>query len=105
MENKSANSGQGNFFNGFLLGLLVGAFVVFVLGTKKGKKLLKAISEKGLDDISNILDGVDKEEDLDEVYEEEQKIAPKRKFLVKEKSIEEKAKPKRFFRGISRHLN
>ena len=105
-NNPTEGSGQGNnFFGGFLLGLLVGGFLVFVLGTKKGKRLLKVISEEGLDNISNILEEADKTEDLDEVNEEEEEIAPKRKVIIKERSVEEKAKPRRFFRGISRHLN
>lgn len=104
MENKTIDSGQGKFFNGFLLGLLVGGFLVFVLGTKKGKRLLKVISEEGLDNISNILEEADKTEDLDDVNEEK-KDALKRKVIIKKKSVEEKTKPRRFFRGISRHLN
>mgnify|MGYP001588353409 CR=1 FL=1 len=67
-----------SFFGGFLLGLLVGAAVVFLLGTKKGKRLLKAISEEGIDNISNILDEASKTEDLDEEIEK-----PKKEFVQK----------------------
>ena len=107
-NNPSAGSGQNNnFFSGFLLGLLVGAAVVFLLATKKGKKLLKVISEEGIDNISNILDEASKTEDLDEVAEEEKQ---KENFTSK-KDLNFKAKPidrpkvRRFFRGISRHVN
>lgn len=119
VDNNPTNSpGQsGKFFNGFLLGFIIGGVSVFLLGTKKGKKLLKAISEEGIDSISNILEEADKSVDLDEVIEEEEPsftkategqredIAPKKEFVIKEKSIEEKPKVRRFFRGISRHVN
>jgi len=101
-NNLSTNSGHGNnFFSGFLLGILVGGFVVFLLGTKKGKKLLKTISEEGLDNLSNVLEKAETTADLEEVYEEEE-TAPKKQVTLK-KDIDDK--PKRFFRGISRHSN
>lgn len=99
MEDQN-NSGQGKFFNGFLLGLLVGAFVVLVLGTKKGKRLLKAISEKGLDNFSNILEEANEKEGQEE--KPKKVFTPKREFTIKERSVEEKPKIRRFFRGISR---
>lgn len=105
MENNNNNNSGNNFFSGFLIGALVGAAVVFLLGTKKGKKLLKAISEGGQDNISNILEEASKTEDSDETYEEEtEDIVPKREFAIKAKSVE-KPKARRFFRGISRRLN
>lgn len=96
MDNNNQN--EGKFLSGFLLGLLVGGFVVFLLGTKKGKKLLKAISEDGIDNISNI---------LDEAKPPFAKASEgrRREFIVKESSIEEKPKVRRFFRGISRRVN
>ncbi len=105
-NNNSTTSGQqGNFFSGFLLGALVGAAVVFLLGTKKGKKLLKAISEEGIDNISNILEEASKTEDLDQAVEEEkEEILPKREFAIRERPID-RPKVRRFFRGISRHVN
>ncbi len=96
-NNKSGN----NFFSVFLLGVLVGAAVVFLLGTKKGKRLLKAISEEGAENISNILEKVDKSVNLDEVSETSEELNSQEEISI------EKTKPKarRFFRGISRHLN
>src|SRR3989344_4619720 len=39
---------QGNFFwFGFFLGGLIGAFIIFILGTKEGKKLAEKLEEKG----------------------------------------------------------
>lgn len=107
------NQNEGKFLSGFLLGLLVGGFVVFLLGTKKGKKLLKAISEDGVDNIFNILDEANRPEDfqdeeLDEIVEKPSFVkAPvgRREFAVKDRSIQEKPKARRFFRGISRRVN
>jgi len=116
MDNNN-NSG-GKFFNGFLLGMLVGAAVVFLLGTKKGKRLLKAISEEGIDNISDILDRAEKTEDLDEVSTDTPStslramvdpLSPKAsdghgKSEGQKKNFE-KPKVRRFFRGISRRVN
>ena len=102
--NNDTNKSSGNFFSGFLLGALIGAAVVFFLGTKKGKRILKTISEEGLDNISNILEKAEKEVNLDEVYEKEENVVPKKQAVIEE-TIEQKPKARRFFRGISRHLN
>lgn len=108
-NNPTAGSGQANnFFSGFLLGALVGAAIVFLLGTKKGKRIWKAISEGGVDNISNLLDEADKSIDLDEVVEKEKprkEFVQKRELAIKERPVEEKPKVKRFFRGISRRVN
>lgn len=103
MENN--NHQDGKFFNGFLLGFVVGAAVVFLLATKRGKKLLKRISEGGLENINDFLDKVDKEDSLEEVIEEdEEEIAPPK--IIAESPIEEfKPKAKRLFRGIPRRVN
>lgn len=93
---KEEKNNSSNFFSGFLLGVVVGAAVVFLLGTKKGKRLLKAISEEGLGNISNILEEVDETQ--------RKNFAPKRKIILRE-AAEEKPRVRRFFRGISRHVN
>jgi len=106
MDNNNQNNGK--FFSGFLIGFIVGAAVVFFLGTKKGKRLLKTISEKGINNISNLLEKADKAEDLDKILEEKKPkkdFTPKREFAVREMATEEKPKVRRFFRGISRHIN
>lgn len=56
----SENNRDGKFMFGFFLGGLVGALIIFFLGTKEGKKLEKIIEHKGKD----VLD------DLDEKLEE-----------------------------------
>jgi hypothetical protein len=100
------NKSGGNFPGGFLFGILIGAAIVFLLGTEKGKKILKTISEGGMDNLNNLLEKAGKETDLDEVYEEEEgeEVVPETKFIAKE-TVEEKPRVRRFFKGISRHLN
>ncbi|KKS45079.1 hypothetical protein A3J20_01065 [Candidatus Gottesmanbacteria bacterium RIFCSPLOWO2_02_FULL_42_29] len=41
------NSKPGNFWFGFFIGGLVGAFTIFLLGTKEGKRLAEKLREKG----------------------------------------------------------
>ncbi len=45
----------GRFSDGFLTGIIVGAAGFFLLGTEKGKKILKAISEEGGPELSKFL--------------------------------------------------
>jgi len=103
MENNNSRSGN-NFFSGFLLGALIGAGIVFLLGTKKGKKILKAISEEGAGNISNILDKINKSVDMpDESLEEEGMLSEN--LSSKENVVKDKPKIRRFFRGISKRVN
>lgn len=104
MDNNNNKSGN-SFFNGFLLGILVGAAAVFLLGTEKGKRLLKAISEEDIGNISNILKEAEDVTKPDEVHKTSQRITPKRETIVKKEYLESKPKVRRFFRGVSRHLN
>lgn len=48
------NNGGSGFLNGFLLGLVAGAGIVFLLGTKRGKELVDEFSEKGLSALDDI---------------------------------------------------
>lgn len=59
----------GGFFNGFLWGAVLGAGVVFLVGTKRGKKLLNTLTQEGLEGVSELSDVMD---DLsnDKDYEE-----------------------------------
>lgn len=69
------NGSRGGFFNGFLVGFILGAAVVFLLVTKKGKKLLKTLTEEGLDKVSNIEELL---EEKDEESEVQKVIKPKK---------------------------
>lgn len=61
------NSGGNRFFDGFLWGLIIGGGLVFLFGTKRGKRIIKMISEEGFENISELLENqIDKEEDLED---------------------------------------
>ena len=75
----------GGFLAGFFWGVVIGAALVFLLGTKKGKRLLKVISEEGLE-LSELF-GADEVEEFEEKVED---TPPKKKA----------ANVRRFFRGI-----
>lgn len=49
--------------NGFLWGAILGGGVVFLLGTKRGQKLLKRVTEEGLEGISQIEELVEEDEE------------------------------------------
>lgn len=82
------NSNQGHsggFFSGFLWGALLGAGAVLLLNTKKGKKLLKSLTDEGADGLSNL------EEFIADVVEEHEG----QKSVPQEKKAEAKKPPKR----------
>lgn len=106
MENN--NKSGNNFFSGFLLGALIGAAIALLFTTKKGKKILKAISEEGEGKISSILNKLEDSVDLeDESLEDaETEIAVPKREIAKKVIVQEKPKTgRRFFRGVSRHVN
>ena len=45
---------HGRFSDGMLLGMLIGGAAVFLLGTKRGNKILKTITEDGLAGLSEV---------------------------------------------------
>ncbi len=93
------NENGGKFLNGFLWGALLGGGVVFLLGTKKGKKLLKTITEEGLDGIAGLEDFVE-----DEVDEYEEPVVVKSKPKEPSKTVETQdevvSSTRRLFKGI-----
>lgn len=79
------NNRNGGFLAGFFWGVVIGTALVFFLGTKRGRRLLKVISEEGLE-LSELL-GADELEEFEEKVED---TPPKKKA----------ANARRFFRGI-----
>lgn len=49
------NNNNSKFRDGFLLGAVLGGILVFALGTEKGRKLVKVITEEGMDGFDNVL--------------------------------------------------
>lgn len=87
------NNSSSHFGSGFFIGSLIGAGAVFLLGTKKGKKLLKALTEEGLDSISEMSGVFEEIEDEDGAVH--QKISPKKieKKIVKKINQIKKSEP------------
>lgn len=81
------NNGQGGFLPGFLIGLIIGGGAIFLLGTERGKKLLKKITEEGLDNFGEIKDLI---EDEVEEYQNEQEADSKPKNTTSEEVVEHK---------------
>lgn len=50
MDNRNAHTSGG----GFLLGVLIGVLIALLFTTKKGRRILKSLTEEGMDKISNI---------------------------------------------------
>lgn len=101
------NHGNG-FFSGFLLGLMVGAGLVFLFGTSRGKKVLQMLLDQVEENtaISELLEmpededeyiGVEAEEDPEEVVKEV-------KHTVEQKPQRAVAKVKRFFKGAPKKM-
>jgi len=91
-KNHNQHTHGGGMGNGFLLGVIVGAALVFLFATKKGKKILKMLSENGFEGIAELTDMLSEDEDeFEENYTSEGEVG---------ESVA--AKPKRFFRGIKR---
>ena len=96
-QNNHHNHSSNGFGNGFLMGVIVGAAIVFFLFTKRGKQLLKVISEEGIEGIEEFKDLLDSDEE-EEAYEDH----PAEKVLAKtEEAVSTfKKGAKRFFRGV-----
>ena len=104
------NNHSNRFFDGFLWGAIIGGGLVFLLSTKKGKKILKTITEEGVEGLSEILEAQMDEGDLEEELEEG-KESPEEPVLKgngvsknsqsKESQEEVKSPRKRFFRKKS----
>lgn len=85
------NNSGGGFSHGFLLGVILGGGIVFLLGTDKGKKLLKTITEEGLEGIADLEDFVE-----DEASEYEEQVPQP----SSEDNKETTSTTRRLFRGI-----
>lgn len=77
-QDKHHEHSGGKFFNGLLFGALIGAGAFYLLGTEKGKKILKTVTELGLDGITEVDDMVD--EEMDGEMEEEELTKPGKKI-------------------------
>ncbi|MBU2632552.1 YtxH domain-containing protein [Patescibacteria group bacterium] len=98
MNNNCHRPHGGNFINGFVFGLIMGAALVFLFGTKKGKKLLQILSEEKLEDFKEFLDKMEDDEFDEEKDNPEQILNNELKTDVNSSQ----KKKRRFFKGIRR---
>jgi gas vesicle protein len=89
---------HGHFSSGFLLGAIIGAAIVFLLATEKGKKLLKLLTDEGFKNISELIEESELEEDILEEVEPVEEVVENPKDLGEEGST--KKPKKRFFRRV-----
>lgn len=95
------NHGGGG--NGFLFGVIVGAALVFLLATKKGKQILKALTEGGFEGVSELSELLSDAEDDSEYEDEYAAEGPQA-----EQATPQEVRPaaahhiKRLFRGVKR---
>ena len=55
---RNNQSGGNTFIAGLFTGAILGGAAVFLLGTKKGNKVLKLLTEEGLDSLSHMSEKV-----------------------------------------------
>lgn len=65
--------GGGRFSDGFLLGLIIGGGLVLLFTTKKGNKILKVVTDEGLDGLGKFIEEAG--ESVDE-YVEKKNVEP-----------------------------
>ncbi len=85
--------------SGFLWGAILGGGVVFLLGTKRGKKLLKKVTEEGLEGISQIEELVEEGNDEEKATEQHSNGELKNHESVVGKITKS---TKRLFKGIQK---
>lgn len=93
--------------NGFFLGVIFGAALFYLLGTKSGRKILKELSGKGL----NVLEELSNTRDFEFIPEEEDEYEEENEGVLNLKNDKENIEPvkngqsslkKRLFKGIKR---
>lgn len=90
------NNGGSRFFDGFLLGLIIGALAVYLFGTKSGKRLVKKFSEEGISGFEDLLENYNSD---DESFDTEVQVKEKEE---KEPSIIAVKPKKRLFKRFRR---
>lgn len=91
------NHNGSSFLPTFIFGVLIGGGIVFLLGTKKGKQLLKTITEEGLEGIAEVEDLV---EEVAERYDEPPVVVVEQQIKKEEVQEQKPTGVKRFFKGI-----
>ncbi len=96
--------------NSFLLGLIVGVLLTLLLVTKKGRMILKTLTDEGMgkiEDLEKIIkERMTDQEDEEEFEEDMEPVVPETNGKALETSTNiahlPKSSPRRFFRGTSK---
>jgi gas vesicle protein len=100
MEDK--NNNNQNSGSGFLLGLVIGSVTTLLFTTKKGRELVKEMTDSALDKFSELQEGLDEAVDIEELegddyIEREERPSQKEeepKLLAVEKASETEGESK-----------
>lgn len=87
---------DNKFMTGFLWGVIIGGVCVYLLSTKKGKNILKELSDNGFDLLEQV------GEDVNEFDSSNQGEKPLPKSEVGVSSESGSGLGRRFFKGIKR---
>lgn len=81
MEDKNSNQNQNGSGNGFLLGALMGSVATLLFTTKKGREIVRDLTEKGIEKIAE-LEGAIKEREQVKEIEESDYVEPKERSPI-----------------------
>jgi gas vesicle protein len=92
MENKNKNHDSGN---GFLLGVVVGSIATLLFTTKKGRQILKELTDRGIESISELEKKLKNAEEPLQVIEEENDYSePEMRPIPDSMEVDEREKEK-----------
>lgn len=98
--------GSNNFSTGFLLGLLFGVALTLLLVTKKGRKMLKTLTEEGFEnmkDLKSKLKDAETKIDEDLYYDDLEEKSPAPAVIASVVSVSEPAQ-KTHTNGVKKHV-
>ena len=85
MEKDTNKNKKSELGGGFILGLIVGVIITLLLSTKKGREILKDLTDKGLNKFSDLQNALNMtEEEFEDEIEGDDYIPPEPKETKKE---------------------
>ena len=91
IQSRDMHKGNSGFGNGVVVGVVMGVILTLLFTTKKGRKILRILSEEGFEKVKkweHILDGLELDDDMEEdgdyiPTEKEKKQGEKKVFLAR----------------------